>query len=77
MAIKEFKIVTLWPSCDTITGRSSMELDMHFGFALALVLELLAVVGVFVEIPFVSNYALWVSVAAFVILASSVTIIKT
>jgi hypothetical protein len=45
---------------------------MHLGFLLALVLELFAVAGVFVEIPFVSNYAFWVAIAAYVILASSV-----
>jgi len=45
---------------------------MHFGFLLALVLALLAVVGVFVEIPLVSTYAFWVAIAAYVILASSV-----
>jgi hypothetical protein len=57
MAIEELKIVTLWHSCDTITGRSSMGVDMRFPSLLSLVLALFAVVGVFVEIPFVSNYA--------------------
>ena len=63
-------------SCDTITGHSSMGLDMHFSFALSLVLALLAVVGVFIEIPFVSNYAFWVLTTAYIILASSVTVVK-
>jgi hypothetical protein len=75
MAIEEFKIVTLWPSCDTITGRSSVGVDMHFGVALTLVLALFAVVGVFIEIPFVSNYAFWIMTAAYVILLSSGTIV--
>jgi hypothetical protein len=34
---------------------------------LSLLLLLLAVVGVFIEIPFVSQYAFWVAVAAYVI----------
>jgi hypothetical protein len=40
-----------------------------------IVLVLLAVVGVFVEIPFVSNYAFWIAIAAYVIRASSKIII--
>ena len=38
-------------------------------FILSLVLVVLAVVGVFVEIPFVSMYAFWVAVLAYVVLA--------
>jgi hypothetical protein len=34
---------------------------------LAFLLLMLAVVGVFVDIPFVSNYAFWVAIAAYVI----------
>jgi len=45
---------------------------MYFQMLVPLVLALLAVVGVFVEIPFVSDYAFWVMTAAFVILISSV-----
>lgn len=44
---------------------------MRFGFALSLIMVGFAVVGVFIEIPFVSNYAFWVVVAAYVILACS------
>jgi hypothetical protein len=36
-------------------------------------LALLAVVGVFIYIPFVSDYAFWVMTAAYVILVSSVS----
>src|ERR1700680_4685461 len=75
MAIEEFKTVTSWLSCDTITGRSSMGVDMHFPTLLSLVLALLAVVGVFIEIPFVSNYAFWLMTAAYVIQISSSTIV--
>jgi hypothetical protein len=67
--------VTLWPSCDTITGRSSMGVDMHFPRFFSLVLALLAVVGVFVEIPFVSNYAFWIMTAAYVIHISSTVVV--
>jgi hypothetical protein len=49
-----------------------MGVDMHFNILITLVLALLAVVGVFVEIPFVSDYAFWVMTAAYVILVSSV-----
>ena len=34
---------------------------------LAFLLLMLAVVGVFVDIPFVSNYAFWVAIAAYVV----------
>ena len=36
---------------------------------LSLVLVVLAVVGVFVEIPYLSMYAFWVAVLAYVVLA--------
>jgi hypothetical protein len=38
-------------------------------YVLSLLLAGLAVVGVFIEIPFVSNFAFWIAVAAYVILA--------
>jgi hypothetical protein len=38
-------------------------------FILSLVLAVLAVVGVFVEIPFVSMYAFWIAILAYVVLA--------
>jgi hypothetical protein len=53
-----------------------MGVDMHFPRFFSLVLALLAVVGVFIEIPFVSNYAFWIMTAAYVIHISSSTIIK-
>ena len=40
---------------------------MNFGFAISLVLVGFAIVGVFIEIPFVSNYAFWVAIGAYVI----------
>jgi hypothetical protein len=45
--------------------------EVNFAFALSLVLAGLAVVGVFVEIPFVSDYAFWIAIAAYVILAGT------
>jgi|GEM_PF-1111089 len=44
---------------------------MRFGLALSLVLVGFAIVGVFIEIPFVSNYAFWIVIAAYVILAAA------
>ena len=44
---------------------------MNFGLALSLVLAGFAVVGVFIEIPFVSNYAFWIAIGAYVILAAT------
>jgi hypothetical protein len=44
---------------------------VNFGFALSLVLAGFSVVGVFTEIPFVSNYAFWIAIGAYVILAAT------
>ena len=44
---------------------------MNFAVVVSLVLEILAVLGVFVEIPIVSNYAFWFAVGAYILLASS------
>jgi hypothetical protein len=44
---------------------------MNVVFALSLVLVGLAIVGVFIEIPYISNYAFWVVVGAYVMLAGS------
>jgi hypothetical protein len=37
----------------------------------SLVLIIAAVVGVFIEIPIVSNYAFWLAVAAYIMLAGT------
>jgi hypothetical protein len=52
-----------------------MGVDMRFPRFFSLVLAMLAVVGVFIEIPFVSNYAFWIMTAAYVIHISSTTIV--
>jgi uncharacterized protein (DUF983 family) len=44
---------------------------MRFALALALVLMGFAIVSVFVFIPFFSEWAFWVAIAAYVILATS------
>jgi hypothetical protein len=37
----------------------------------SLLLVILAIVGVFIEIPLVSNYAFWLAVGAYIILAGT------
>jgi len=44
---------------------------MRFGFITSLVIVILGIVGVFVEIPIISNYAFWVVVAAYIVLAGT------
>jgi len=44
---------------------------MHWMFVVALMIGILAIVSVFVFIPFVSEYAFWVMTAAFLLLAGS------
>jgi uncharacterized protein (DUF983 family) len=64
---------SLRPIADLVTadlkaaeGRSTVNL----AFVFSIIVAGLAVVGVFIEIPFVSNYAFWFAIAAYVILAS-------
>jgi hypothetical protein len=40
-------------------------------FIIAVVIAIIAIIGVFVAIPFVSAYAFWILVLAFVILAGA------
>ena len=44
---------------------------MRFALAISLVLAGFAVVGVFIYIPFVSTYAFWMVIAAYLILAAA------
>jgi hypothetical protein len=44
---------------------------MNIWFILSMILAIVAIVGVFIEIPIISNYAFWVAVAAYVVLAGS------
>lgn len=50
--------------------RNRTERLMRFGLALSLLMVGFAVVGVFIFIPFVSAYAFWIVVAAYVLLAA-------
>jgi len=44
---------------------------VNFGFVVSLILIIAAVVGVFIEIPIVSNYAFWFAVGAYIMLAGT------
>jgi hypothetical protein len=44
---------------------------MRFAVVVSLILTLLATVSVFIFIPLVSEYAFWVAVAAYIILAGA------
>jgi hypothetical protein len=49
----------------------SWGVQMNFGVIASLVMAILGVLGVFIPIPFVSEYAFWVVVVAYVVLAGS------
>jgi UPF0716 family protein affecting phage T7 exclusion len=44
---------------------------MHWVVLIALLIGITAIIGVFVFIPFVSDYAFWVMTSAFIMLASA------
>jgi hypothetical protein len=44
---------------------------VNFGFVASLILVILAVVGVFIEIPIISNYAFWFAIGAYIMLAGT------
>jgi len=44
---------------------------VNFGVIVSLLLVILAVLSVFIEIPIISNYAFWVVIAAYLLLAGS------
>ena len=44
---------------------------MSFGFLTSFALVILAIVGVFIEIPIASDYAFWLAVLAYAILAGA------
>jgi hypothetical protein len=57
-----------------VFGVSSQRREMcavNIAVVVSLVLAILAVLGVFIEIPFVSDFAFWVAVGAYIILAGS------
>jgi hypothetical protein len=58
----------IWACCSPIwvqLGRTAL----NPVFTASLLLAALALVGVFIEIPFISNYAFWVLMAAYIMLA--------
>ena len=44
---------------------------MDWGAIASIVIAMVAVVGVFVEIPIISDYAFWIMFAAFLVLAGT------
>ena len=44
---------------------------MNFVYVISLLTIILAVLSVFIEIPFVSNYAFWFAVGAYLLLAGT------
>jgi hypothetical protein len=44
---------------------------VNFAIVVSLVLAILAVLGVFIEIPIVSDFAFWVAVGAYILLAGN------
>ena len=58
-------------SYSSAIGRRISTTQMHFAFMFSLVIAILAVVSLFVAIPFVSDYAFWFAVLAYVLLAGS------
>jgi small basic protein len=44
---------------------------MSFWFLVSFALLILAIIGVFIEFPIVSQYAFWLAVAAFALLAGA------
>jgi uncharacterized protein (DUF983 family) len=51
--------------------RRRKEDSVNLAFVFSFVVAGLAVVGVFIEIPMVSNYAFWFAIGAYIILAGS------
>jgi hypothetical protein len=44
---------------------------MSFGFLFSFALIILAIVGVFIELPLVSEYAFWIAVLGYALLAGA------
>jgi hypothetical protein len=44
---------------------------MNFGFIASMILIIVAIVGVFINLPVVSAYAFWLAVAGYILLAGS------
>jgi hypothetical protein len=57
----------LWIGVSRKQGKKRFALEL----ILSILLTMAAIVGVFVEIPFVSNFAFWVMAASYVIIVAS------
>lgn len=55
--------------CSLVPWNGLEEVSLHPLFTVSLIIAMLALVAVFIEIPFVSNYAFWVLFGAYVLLA--------
>jgi hypothetical protein len=63
-----YRLLTI--CCDRASGLLPVTTVVDYIFLISLILTMLAIIGVFVPIPFVSSYAFWVVIAAYVMLAS-------
>jgi hypothetical protein len=59
------RIIETFSVCGIDQGKSAL----HLEFTISLLIAFLALVSVFIEIPFVSNYAFWVLLGAYLLLA--------
>ena len=62
----------LWLGVNYPSGRR-----IRFHLMLTIVLTLAAIVGIFVGIPIVSDFAFWVAAAAYVIIVASTDIVRS
>jgi hypothetical protein len=66
--------VFVWPFADLVAAGLVVTegiSPVNLAFVISFIIAGLAVVGVFIDIPMVSNYAFWFAIAAYIILASS------
>jgi hypothetical protein len=54
-----------------VSSRCEEICAVNFGVIISLLLVILAVLSVFIEIPIISNYAFWLALAAYILLAGS------
>ena len=65
-----FRLRSIWQDfARFVAAQGDMRSELRV--VLSLLLVILAVVGVFIEIPLVSNYAFWLAVGAYVMLAGT------
>ena len=74
LSLRQISHVAGCDQSSKVLGISSQREEIcavNFGFVVSLVLVIFAVVGVFIDIPLVSNYAFWFAIGAYVMLAGS------